>query len=131
MRYLLLLLVFLLSSFRLAAQATEGSILGTVTDSSGAAVPQATVRVTSVETGAERVFETSSTGEYVVTNLSVGSYAVAIEAKGFQRAIHPPVSITVKARIRVDAILQVGEVTRVRPIDLLIIGITPARKIVT
>src|SRR5437870_436672 len=112
MRYLLLLLVFLLSSFRLAAQATEGSILGTVTDSSGAAVPQATVRVTSVETGAERVAETSSTGEYVVTNLSVGSYTVAIEAKGFQRAVHPPVSITVKARVRVDATLQVGEVTQ-------------------
>src|SRR5438876_8834746 len=112
MRYLLLLLVFLLSPFRLAAQATEGSILGTVTDSSGAAVPQATVRVTSVETGAERVAETSSTGEYVVTNLSVGSYTVAIEAKGFRRAVHPPVSITVKARVRVDAILQVGEVTQ-------------------
>src|SRR6266849_1982146 len=112
MRHILLLLVFLSSPFGLAGQATEGSILGTVTDSSGAAVPQATVRVTSVETGAGRVSETSSTGEYVVTNLSVGSYTVAIEAKGFQRAVHPPVSITVKARMRVDAILQVGEVAQ-------------------
>src|ERR1700681_3304248 len=101
LRSTLLLLVFLSSAFRLAGHATEGSILGTVTDSSGAAVPQATVRVTSVETGAGRVSETSSTGEYVVTNLSVGSYTVEIEAKGFQRTIHPPVSITVKARIRV------------------------------
>src|SRR6185369_355901 len=105
-----LLVVFLLSPVRLAAQATEGSILGTVTDSSGAAVPQAIVRVTSVDTGAERVTETSSTGEYVVTNLSLGSYTVAVEAKGFQRVLNPPVAITVKARIRVDATLQVGEV---------------------
>ena len=74
----LLLLVLLLSPVRLAAQATEGSILGTVTDASGAAIPQATVRITSLDTGAERVTETTSTGEYVVTNLSLGSYTVAV-----------------------------------------------------
>ena len=108
----LLLLVLLLSPVRLAAQATEGSILGTVTDASGAAIPQATVRITSLDTGAERVTETTSTGEYVVTNLSLGSYTVAVEAKGFQRAVNPPISITVKARIRVDATLQVGEVAQ-------------------
>ncbi len=112
MRKTIVLLLCLLCPVPLFAQATEGSILGTITDTSGAAVPQATVRITNVGTGIERSTQTDSAGEYVVTNLGLGSYRVVIEAKGFQRLINPPVLITVKARIRVDGVLQVGEVTQ-------------------
>jgi outer membrane receptor protein involved in Fe transport len=112
MRNAIVLLLCLICSIPLFPQATEGTILGTVSDVSGGAVPGATVRVTNVGTGIERRVETDSSGEYVVTNLSLGSYRVVVEAKGFQRLINPPVAITVKARVRVDGVLQVGEVTQ-------------------
>jgi hypothetical protein len=112
MRNTIVLLLCLFYPILLAAQATEGSILGTITDTTGAVVPRAAVRVTNVGTGIKRLAETDSSGEYVVTNLSLGSYRVVVEAKGFQRLINPPVAITVKARVRVDGVLQVGEVSQ-------------------
>jgi len=109
-----LLGAFLLLAFSAAlfGQATEGSILGLVTDESGAVIPGATVQVTSVETGARRVVSTSESGEFVVTNLSLGSYIVRVEAKGFKAVAHPPVTISVKARIRVDSRLQLGDISQ-------------------
>ncbi|MEW5978963.1 MAG: TonB-dependent receptor [Acidobacteriota bacterium] len=95
----------------LAAQATEGTILGTVVDPTGGAVVNARVVVKSILTGAERVSATSETGEYIVTNLPLGSYGVTVEAPGFKRAVHPPVDVTVKARVRVNVTLEVGEIT--------------------
>jgi hypothetical protein len=89
-------------------QATEGSILGILRDPSGAVINHAQVRVTSVDTGVVRTTETNETGEYVVSNLPLGSYTVSVEAPGFKRSVQPPVSLTVKARIRVDMTLEVG-----------------------
>jgi hypothetical protein len=105
-------LILFASQNRLLAQATEGSILGTVADSSGAAIPGAKVTVTSVETGISRSTVANQTGDYVVSNLSLGSYTVAVESQGFKRFAHPAVTITVKARVRVDATLQVGDITQ-------------------
>ena len=93
-------------------QATEGSILGTITDGSGAAIVGATVNVTSVQTGYVRTTPTNEAGDFVVTNLPLGSYTVSTEMAGFKKAIHPPVEITVKARVRVNLQLEVGEVTQ-------------------
>src|SRR5262249_6410139 len=78
------LLALLLAQFGLfpafvSAQATEGSILGSVRDSSGAAVLGAAVTVTNVRTNAIRKSESNESGEYVVTNLPVGFYTVSAE----------------------------------------------------
>jgi len=97
---------------KLHAQATEGSILGVVKDASGALVPGATVHVTGVDTGTERSQQTNADGEFVVTNLSLGAYRVRVEAKGFKTQVHPPVTITVKARIRVDSKLEIGDMSQ-------------------
>ncbi|MFB3902499.1 MAG: carboxypeptidase regulatory-like domain-containing protein [Acidobacteriota bacterium] len=94
------------------AQATEGTILGTITDSSGGAVPGATISVTSVQTNAVRTTLTNDVGEFVVTNLPLGSYTVSAEMTGFKKAVHPPVEITVKARVRVNLQLEVGEMSQ-------------------
>lgn len=113
-RCLALFVMFLFAmaaSVTLSAQATEGTILGTVTDASGAKIVGATVRIASMETGSIRTTRTNEAGEYVVTNLSLGSYTATVEATGFKKALHPAVTITVKARIRVDMMLQIGEVT--------------------
>ena len=101
-----------LSPVPLRAQATEGTILGTVVDGSGATIVNAGVRVTNVLTGAERTTSTDESGEYVVTNLPLGRYSVSVEAPGFKRANHPPVEITVKARVRVNLTLEIGEVSQ-------------------
>src|SRR5215813_1327591 len=70
----------------LFAQATEGSILGTVTDPSGSVVPGARIQLTGVETGLVRKTVSNSTGEYVVANLPPGSYKVVAEMGGFKKS---------------------------------------------
>ncbi|MFN0172539.1 MAG: carboxypeptidase regulatory-like domain-containing protein [Bryobacteraceae bacterium] len=103
---LVLLPVFLLG------QATEGTILGTITDPTGAVMPNTTVQVLNTGTGVTRTAATDASGEFVVTNLPLGTYQVSAEMKGFKKAVHPPVPITVKARVRVDMTLEVGEASQ-------------------
>ncbi len=93
-------------------QATEGTILGSLTDATGAVIVGAAVTVTSVETAVVRSTQSNQAGEYLVTNLALGSYTVSAEAQGFKKALQPPVTITVKARIRVDFQLQIGEASQ-------------------
>jgi hypothetical protein len=100
------LLAFL--SHDLLGQATEGAIAGLVRDPSGAMVHRAHVQVTNVDTGIVRATESNETGEYVVSNLPPGSYTVAVEAPGFKKSVQPPITLTVKARIRVDMALELG-----------------------
>jgi hypothetical protein len=66
-----------------AAQQTESRIVGKVTDQSDAALPGATVNVTSKATGAVRTISTTAAGTYVVTNLPPGSYVVEVLLSGF------------------------------------------------
>jgi len=93
------------------AQTTTGRIVGVVTDESGASVPQASVKVTQIETGTVRAAVTGQDGNYVVTNLLVGSYEVTVEMKGFKRFVQRPIVIEVDQTVRIDARLQPGAVT--------------------
>jgi len=65
------------------AQADLGSVTGVVTDPTGAVVPDATVKVTNLATGAVRVVETNSRGEYSITQLLPAQYSLSITAQGF------------------------------------------------
>jgi hypothetical protein len=94
---------------RASAQATEGTILGALTDPSGASVTSAKVSVTSLETGVVRSSVSGQSGEYLVSNLPPGHYSVGVEASGFKKAFEPGVELTVKARVRVDMRLEVGD----------------------
>jgi len=105
-------LLFLFSvSLPVVAQSTTGSILGTVTDPSGAFVPNANVTVTDVGTNNETRTTTDQTGNYVVTPLPIGQYSVSIEAKGFKKFVAPGIQVNVQDRLRVDAALQIGQST--------------------
>ena len=99
----------LLAPVLVYGQATEGTILGSIQDHSGAPVPNAGVSVISEGTGATRHTITNQLGEYVVTNLPLGAYAVSVEVAGFKKAIRAGIPMTVKARIRVNLTLEVGE----------------------
>ena len=71
----------------LYSQTSEGRILGTVYDQSGAVVPGAKITVTNTATGVSRHLVTSGAGEYVAPNLEPGSYTVTAENGGFKKVV--------------------------------------------
>jgi len=105
-------LVFvLLTALSLSAQTFRGTILGTVTDASGAVIAGAKVTVKNAGTGLERLTETSADGSYSVPELPIGSYTVTITHAGFQTFITTAVTVDVATERRVDAALNPGEVS--------------------
>jgi hypothetical protein len=93
---------------RASGQAVSATILGTVTDSSGAVVPGATVAVTEVNTGVSRNGSTTGAGTYSLPYLSPGKYRVEITTAGFKKFLRENVEVTVASAVRVDAALEVG-----------------------
>jgi hypothetical protein len=93
------------------AMAQEATIVGTVTDPTGAAVPNAAITVTAVETGIVRSLNTSSDGQYVAPDLHIGRYTVKAVAAGFKAIEQKDIVLAVNDRTRVDLKLQVGSAT--------------------
>src|SRR5215469_13359485 len=91
----LLLCLFALS-ISLPAQTTEGAIVGSITDPSGAVISGATVTVTNMDTGIAVKATTDAGGAYVVTPLHIGRYSVTVEATGFKKAIRSDVTVNVQ-----------------------------------
>ncbi len=94
------------------AQIDTGSIVGTVRDSSGAAIPKATVTVTNKATNQVLTRMTNDVGEYEVTSLHPGSYSVKAAVSGFTAQEVPDVQIDVQSRVSTDFQLQVGNVSQ-------------------
>src|SRR5580658_4439228 len=92
------------------AQRDLGTLAGTVTDQTGAAIPNAKVTITAVATNESFVVTTGSAGEYVRPALQPGIYTVSAEAKGFRRVAQENVVVTSGDRIGVPLTLQVGDV---------------------
>ncbi len=90
---------------------TTATIVGTVTDSSGAVVPNATVTLTSQDTGLTRKTISSQGGNYVAPLLPVGQYSITAEATGFKRKTITGIVVQVNQEPRVDIVLEVGAVT--------------------
>ena len=96
-----------------SAQEVTGTIVGTVTDASKAAVPGATVTVTSTDRGlAVRTVTTDSTGGYVATLLPIGNYSVKVEMKGFALAVKTGIELHVNDKLTLDFELAVGTVAQ-------------------
>lgn len=91
------------------AQAETGQITGTVLDSSGAAIPKATVEIRNVATGATRN-TTTQDGDYTVSNLPPGQYEVSVGATGFTSS-KQKVMVAVGSKVGVNATLKVGSTT--------------------
>src|SRR5436309_649360 len=79
------------------AQGTA-DIVGTVTDNSGAVLPNAKVTVKSLDTNLERSLQTSGSGDYSFTLLPVGNYSVTVEAQGFKMFSNPRVTVATGER---------------------------------
>jgi hypothetical protein len=97
----------------LPGQTFYGSVVGTVTDASGASVPGATVSLTHLGTSDRRTAVTDTTGSYQFVNLIPGPYRVEIEISGFSRFTREPVVVEVQSAVRIDAALQVGDISQV------------------
>ncbi len=94
----------------LAAQAVTGTILGLVTDTSGAVMPGVTVTLTNAGTGLVRSVVTDNNGEYTAPSLPTGRYVVKVELPGFKTVSVPDVDLGVDTRMRINAKLEVGNV---------------------
>jgi hypothetical protein len=91
------------------AQDVFGTINGTVTDSTGAAVPGADVKITNEQTGVSRPVTANENGYYVASQLPVGSYTVAATLKGFKVTTKSGNDLTAGAHVTVDVTLQIGQ----------------------
>ena len=94
-----------------SAQAVTGTLLGNVTDSSGAGVPGATVTVTEVQTSISRSAVSNDAGYFIFTSLQNGTYSVDAELTGFKKSVRQNVKVDVNTTIRVDMKLEVGQLT--------------------
>src|SRR5688500_1478746 len=92
------------------AQALYGSLLGNVTDETGAALPGATVSVTQRETNLVRDVVTNETGSYNVPNLLPGTYQIDVKLQGFSTYTAREISVRQGLDVRVDAKLSVGAI---------------------
>src|SRR5437870_7182002 len=118
MRYFLnLYSTFLIAGFLVAlagevrGQAVQSTILGTVTDPSGAVVTGATVTVKNEGTNIERTMVTDGNGDYRIAGLEVGRYQVSVSAPGFKTFVRSRNVLDSSQIKRVDASLEVGEAT--------------------
>jgi hypothetical protein len=117
LRYLLLsgsafALLLLGVAGTLRAQTATAEITGTVTDTSGAVIPQVKITITSQQTAATRTATTNESGAYTVTLLPVGVYTVTAEKTGFQVAKQTDITLNVAQTLRVNLQLAVGAVTQ-------------------
>ncbi len=101
-------IVCLLFNVPAMAQFDTGTITGTVTDASGAIVPNATVIVTNTGTGIESTFETDSNGSFVASALPFGQYVVSATGTGFSKTATAPLVLNVGATVNVKLTLAVA-----------------------
>src|ERR1700684_1509063 len=103
--------VFVVFTAALFGQASDSIIVGTVTDSSGAAVAGATVTATNKETGVKYDSVTNLTGEYRLNNVPVGHYGVSAAAAGFTTAVVEGVELQLNHTSSINLVLAVGAVS--------------------
>lgn len=106
--FLSMVLLLVLAGLKSFAQYDNGSVMGTIHDSTGAAVPNATVTITNTATGVNAVVKTDTQGDYEAPSLRVGVYMVSVSAAGYAIAEAKNITVSVGARERIDLTLNVG-----------------------
>jgi hypothetical protein len=111
-----LVLVFfcigLLLASRGYAQVSGAMLTGTVTDSSGAVIPNAQVSITDVATGVTRTISSGGAGLYTAPNLLPGTYEIRVTAHGFRTQVQKGITLTVGAEQALDIKMQIGQVSQ-------------------
>jgi Carboxypeptidase regulatory-like domain len=107
------LIVLLLSTLTAKGQVLYGTLTGTVTDKTGAVLPNAAVTLTDPATGQVRSATADAQGNYQLTNLLPGTYTLAVQETGFARFEEKNIAIEINRQGRVDVTLQPAGVTQV------------------
>ena len=108
----LAVVILLLFGLKPEAQTITGSVNGTVTDPTGAAVTNANVLATNVDTGVATPATTNNEGIYNIRFLQIGNYSVTVEAPGFAKSTYGPFTLETGQNAKVDAKLQLGSQTQ-------------------
>jgi hypothetical protein len=93
------------------AQVLYGSVVGTVTDQTGAVVPGATITITSTQTGQTREGISDAAGNYSIPNVLEGTYDLSVKMTGFRNYLEKGINVSINTVRRTDVKLQVGEVS--------------------
>lgn len=108
----LVCLLFTLKTPTMKAQVLYGSIVGTVTDPTGAAVPKADVKAVDPQTGETRGVTTDDAGRFTIGNVMPGVYEVHVTASGFRQITTTGVMATINTVTRVDVQMELGSQTQ-------------------
>ena len=111
-RFHLIVCALLLSALSAYGQNVNGSIVGTVSDSTNAAIPAATVTITDENTNVSRTAQTDASGYYSVPDLPPGTYKVTVQKDGFSTAVNTGISLFADRTARSDMALSPGSVTQ-------------------
>jgi hypothetical protein len=103
-----MVLSVLLAGLSFYAVGQEATIVGTVTDPTGAAVPNATITITNTDTGVARTLPSNGDGQYVAPDLIIGHYNVRVAVTGFKASEQKNLVLAVGDRTRIDFKLEVG-----------------------
>src|SRR5581483_7924084 len=95
-------ILILLFGVAFLAFAQEATIVGTITDPTGASIPGANITITNTETGQVTRITSNAAGEYVAPSLAIGHYVIAVEAQGFKSAQRKDLVLQVGDRLRAD-----------------------------
>jgi carboxypeptidase family protein len=93
------------------AQGDRGTITGTVADPAGAVVANAVVEAKNADTGTAYQAGSSTTGNYTLAQMPVGTYELSVSVPGFKKSVRPGIIVSVAATVRVDFTLEVGAAT--------------------
>lgn len=102
--------MFVLAGFA-HGQAVNGTVVGTVSDATGAVVPDAKITITEVRTGLSRTTASNQSGNYTAPNLAAGKYRLDVEKAGFRKSTVSGLDVEVNSTVRADVALQTGQVS--------------------
>src|SRR5712692_815458 len=112
--------LLLFASLNIRAQDTA-TIVGTVTDATGAVMPDAKVTVSNPDRGFTRELAANSAGEYIAAKVPIGNFVITSEKQGFRKLIRPGIALSVGQTLRVDLQMQVGQARE----EVTVTGNTP------
>src|SRR3984893_4816299 len=119
--------VILLVSARIYPQVVGGTLSGTVTDQSGAVIPDTQISIKNTATGVTRTVTTDPAGFYTAPNLLPGTYEITATASGFATEVQKGITLTVGAQQVLNLAMQVGRVTE----KVQVAGEAPAVQLAT
>src|SRR5579884_2906597 len=93
----------------ISAQTSNGTVIGVITDKTGATISGATVTITSVENGAVRTATTNSDGTYRIDSVLAGTYNITASANGFAKTVASGQVVPASSIITVSLVLNVGQ----------------------